>query len=184
MEAIRSRYILPVGVFAVFVATVAYYLYQIQYEGRVVANIPSVLIDKPVPAFDLPPVLGRERGLSSADLKGEVRLVNFFASWCAACQVEHPILNRLTREGIVPVYGVNYKDKPEDARRWLDRLGDPYVRAGADVPGRVGIEWGVYGLPESFIVGRDGRIAYKHIGPITPRDLEETILPIIEELRK
>ena len=110
-------------------------------------------------------------------------LVNVWGSWCVACRVEHPLLNRLTEQGTVPVYGINYKDKPEEARRWLDRLGDPYVRSGADHDGRAGIDWGVYGLPETFVVDRGGRIVYKHIGPIRPEDLEEVILPLIEELR-
>ena len=142
------------------------------------------MLDRPVPEFDLPPVMGRPRGLASDELKGEVRLVNFFASWCVACRAEHPLLNRLTADNVVPVYGVNYKDKPEDARAWLNRLGDPYVRSGADLPGRVGIDWGVYGLPETFIVDRQGHIVYKHIGAIDAAVLEDTILPLIETLRK
>ena len=147
-------------------------------------KLPSVMLDKPTPEFDLPPVMGRERGLASDELKGEVRLVNFFASWCVACRAEHPLLNRLTEDKLVPVYGINYKDKPEDARAWLDRLGDPYVRSGADIPGRVGIDWGVYGLPETFIVDRDGRIIYKHIGAIDATALEDIILPLVEKLRQ
>ena len=171
------KYILPVALFAGVAAALAVGL---TLEP---GNIPSVMIDKPVPEFDLPAVMGRSRGLASYELKGEVRLVNFFASWCVACRAEHPLLNRLTRDGVVPVYGVNYKDKPEDARAWLDRLGDPYVRSGADIPGRVGIDWGVYGLPETFIVDRDGRIVYKHIGAIDAETLEDIILPIVEKLR-
>ncbi len=147
-------------------------------------EIPSALIGEPVPEFSLPGIPGHEDGLSTADFgNGEVVLVNVFASWCIPCRLEHPLLNRLTEDGTVPVYGINYKDKPEDARRWLDRMGDPYVRSGADHDGRVGIDWGVYGLPETFIIDRNGRIVYKHIGPIRPEDLEQTILPLIEELR-
>ncbi len=178
------RYALPLAVFASMAVAFAVYLYQISFEGRVVSNIPSALIDAPVPEFDLPPVAGRERGLASADLMGQVSLVNFFASWCAPCQIEHPVLTDLARRGIVPVYGINYKDKPEDARRWLDRLGDPYARIGADLDGRAGIEWGVYGLPETFVVDANGRIVYKHIGPVLARDVAETILPLIESLRQ
>ncbi len=183
MKAPGLRFVLPLAVFVALAAALAVYLYQISIEGRVVADIPSPLIDTPVPEFDLPPVAGRERGLSSDDLTGEVTLVNFFASWCAPCQIEHPVLTELAAKGVVPVYGINYKDKPEDVRRWLDRLGDPYHRAGADLDGRAGIEWGVYGLPETFIVDREGRIAYKHTGPILRQDVEECILPLIEMLR-
>src|SRR3990167_4499693 len=104
-------------------------------------EIPSPLIGKPVPTFSLPPVKGRTLGLSSADLKGEVSLVNVFASWCAACRAEHPLLMDLKERGVVPIHGLNYKDKPEDAERWLNELGDSYTRTGADVDGKVGIEW-------------------------------------------
>lgn len=147
-------------------------------------EIPSPLIGKPVPVFDLPPVKGRELGLSSASLQGEVSLVNVFASWCTACREEHPLLMDLRRSGTVPIHGLNYKDKPDDASRWLDELGDPYTRTGADINGRVGIEWGVYGVPETFVIDGHGRIAYKHIGPLTPRALREKIIPLISELRK
>jgi cytochrome c biogenesis protein CcmG/thiol:disulfide interchange protein DsbE len=177
MSAVQLRYMLPLSLFVVLAVGLGVGL------TRDPSQIPSVLIDQDVPQFSLGPVEGRARGLASADLEGEVRLVNFFASWCVACRVEHPLLNRLTEDGTVPVYGINYRDKPHDARRWLDRMGDPYVRSGADLDGRVGIDWGVYGLPETFVIDRDGRIVYKHIGPIRPEDLEQTILPLIEELR-
>lgn len=146
-------------------------------------EVPSPLIGKPVPEFALPPVRGRSLGLSGADLKGEVSLVNVFASWCVACRDEHPILMNLRREGFVPIHGLNYKDRPEDAARWLDTLGDPYTRTGADLDGRVGIDWGVYGVPETFVVDRDGRIAYKFIGPVTPEVLEKKLRPLIAGLR-
>jgi len=147
-------------------------------------TIPSPLIGKPVPQFDLPPVKGRSLGLATRDLKGEVSLVNVFASWCTACREEHPLLIRMTRDKLVPIHGLNYKDRPQDAERWLAELGDPYLRTGADVSGRVGIDWGVYGVPETFVVDREGRIAYKHIGVLTPKALEETIMPLVEKLRK
>ncbi len=184
MVALRWRYVVPLGVFLALSAALAVTLYQIRFEGRDIAEIPSPLINLPVPAFDLPPVAGRERGLSSADLMGRVSLVNFFASWCGPCRIEHPVLTELAGQGIVPVYGINYRDKPEDARRWLDRLGDPYARIGADLDGRAGIEWGVYGLPETFVVDAKGRIVYKHIGQVLARDRDETILPLIESLRQ
>jgi cytochrome c biogenesis protein CcmG, thiol:disulfide interchange protein DsbE len=147
-------------------------------------DIPSPLIGKPVPDFSLPPVKGGTLGLSSADLRGQVSLVNVFASWCVACREEHPVLLGLKAKGIVPIHGLNYKDKPDDARAWLDQLGDPYTRIGADISGRVGIDWGVYGVPETFIVDRNGMIVHKHIGPITPEALRDTIMPIVSRLQK
>lgn len=171
------KFIIPVALFAGVAAALAVGLTMKP------GDLPSMMINQPVPEFDLPPLLDRERGLATADLVGEVRLVNFFASWCLACRIEHPLLNRINEEGIVPVYGINYKDKPEDAKAWLDRLGDPYARAGADVPGRAGIEWGVYGLPETFIVDRQSRIVYRHVGAISAADLEDCILPVVDRLR-
>lgn len=171
------KFIIPVALFAGIAAALAVGL------TLKPGDLPSMMINQPVPEFDLPPLLDRERGLATADLVGEVRLVNFFASWCLACRIEHPLLNRINEEGIVPVYGINYKDKPEDAKAWLDRLGDPYARAGADVPGRAGIEWGVYGLPETFIVDRQSRIVYRHVGAISAADLEDCILPVVDRLR-
>ena len=146
-------------------------------------DIPSPLIGKPVPNFSLPPVKGRSLGLASADLKKQVSLVNVFASWCVACREEHPVLLDLARKGVVPIHGLNYKDKPNDAQAWLDELGDPYTRTGADIDGRVAIDWGVYGVPETFVVDRNGIIAYKQIGPITPEALREKILPLIAKLQ-
>jgi cytochrome c biogenesis protein CcmG/thiol:disulfide interchange protein DsbE len=148
------------------------------------SQIPSNLIGKRVPVFSLPPVQGRTLGLSSDDLHGEVSLVNVFASWCVACREEHPLLVRLKNDGSVPIHGLNYKDHPDDAARWLNTMGDPYTRTGADRDGRVAIDWGVYGVPETFVVGADGTIAYKHIGPLNPETLAETILPLVRRLRE
>lgn len=145
--------------------------------------IPSPLVGKPVPAFELPPVKGRELGLSNSDLNGSVSLVNVFASWCTACELEHPFLMRLAETGAVPIHGLNYKDRPDDAATWLDKGGDPYTRTGADVSGQVGIEWGVYGVPETFVISPDGHIAYKHVGPLTPDTINGTIVPLVERLR-
>ena len=147
-------------------------------------DIPSPLIGKPVPEFSLPPVKGRTLGLASADLRGQVSLVNVFASWCVACREEHPLLMGLRDKGVVPIHGLNYKDKPDDAQAWLDQLGDPYTRTGADISGRVAIDWGVYGVPETFVIDRDGRIVHKHIGAITSEALRDTIMPIINKLQK
>jgi len=145
--------------------------------------VPSPLVGKSVPVFDLPPVNGRTLGLSSRDLRGQVSLVNVFASWCVACREEHPLLMQLAHAGIVPIQGLDYKDKPADGSRWLAAMGDPYTRTGADIDGRVGIDWGVYGVPESFVVDRRGIIVYKQIGPITPEILDRRIGPLIARLR-
>lgn len=146
-------------------------------------EVPSPLIGKDVPRFELPPVKGRTMGLATRDLTGEVSLVNVFASWCVACREEHPVLVALARRRLVPIHGLNHKDKPEDAAVWLDRWGDPYTRIGADIDGRVGIDWGVYGVPETFVIDPQGRIAYKHIGPMTEEFVRVKLLPMIERLR-
>jgi cytochrome c biogenesis protein CcmG/thiol:disulfide interchange protein DsbE len=146
--------------------------------------VPSPLVGKPVPVFDLPPVKGRTLGLSSRDLQGHVSLVNVFASWCISCREEHSLLIRLAHSGIVPIEGLDYKDSPADGSRWLAAMGDPYTRTGADSDGRVGIEWGVYGVPETFVVSRGGIIAYKQIGPLTPSVLDRRIGPLIARLRE
>ena len=165
---------------AAFIGLAAVFVWGL---GRDPSQIPSQLVGKPVPGFPLPPVQGRTLGFSSTDLKGEVSLVNVFASWCVACRDEHPLLMELKENGIVPVHGINYKDRPEDAARWLGALGDPYTRTGADTDGRVAIDWGVYGVPETFIVDGDGTVVYKQIGPITEAALRETILPLVERLQ-
>ena len=165
----------------VFLAAVAFLAVGLTLNPR---EIPSPLIGKPVPEFRLPPVQGRTLGLSSADLKGEVALVNVFASWCVACRAEHPLLMELKTGGVVPIHGLNYKDRPADAEQWLNELGDPYTRTGADIDGRVAIDWGVYGVPETFVIDRHGRIAYKVIGPLTPQILQDTVLPLLRELSK
>ncbi len=152
--------------------------------GRDPSRLPSALIGKQIPRFDLPPVKGRSLGLSSANLLGEVSLVNAFASWCVACREEHPVFMELTRKKLVPLHGLNYKDAPDDAAQWLNTMGDPYLRTGADLNGRVGIDWGIYGVPETFLVAADGSIAYKHIGAITEQTLAETILPLVDRLRR
>lgn len=152
--------------------------------GRDPRVVPSALVGRPVLKFALPPVQGRTLGLSSENLLGEVSLVNVFASWCTACLEEHPIFIRLKREGVVPVHGLNYKDAPADAAAWLDKHGDPYARTGADRDGRVGIEWGVYGVPETYVIGRDGRIHYREVGALTEEIVTKTIMPLIAELRR
>jgi cytochrome c biogenesis protein CcmG/thiol:disulfide interchange protein DsbE len=178
-EAVSRRMFLavPLVAFGGLAAILAWGL------GRDPSQLPSTLIGKAVPKFSLPPVKGRTLGLSSENLYGEVSLVNVFASWCVACREEHPRFMRMAQNKIVPIHGINYKDRPEDAARWLNTMGDPYTRTGADLNGRVAIDWGVYGVPETFVVGADGIIAYKHIGAVTEQALAETILPLIERLR-
>jgi cytochrome c biogenesis protein CcmG/thiol:disulfide interchange protein DsbE len=175
--SIRLGFLVPA---AVFLALALAFAHGLTRNAR---EIPSALIGKPVPALTLPPVEGRALGLSTADLQGEVSLLNVFASWCAECRKEHPLFMRLQADGSIPVHGLNYKDKPEDARDWLDQLGDPYTRTGADLDGRVGIDLGVYGVPETFVIDRQGRIAYKHIGALDGQALEAKILPLIAKLR-
>lgn len=174
----RLIFILPLLLFAG--VAVAFYL-GFNHDPR---EIPSVLIDKPVPEFALPPLPGRDHGLATADLKGEVQLVNVFASWCVPCRLEHPVITRLAKELGVPVRALNHKDKAEDALAWLKRNGDPYTSIGVDADGRVSIDWGVYGVPETFLVDRQGRIRYKHVGPLTAEVVERDLLPLIRELRK
>jgi cytochrome c biogenesis protein CcmG/thiol:disulfide interchange protein DsbE len=145
--------------------------------------VPSPLIGKPVPDFSLPPVKGRSLGLSSDDLQGEVSLVNVFASWCVACSEEHPVLMRLKAQSTVPIHGLNYKDKPDDAARWLDGMGDPYTGRGRISTGGSRSTRGSTVCPKPSSSTRAGRIAFKQVGPITREILEETILPVIAGLR-
>jgi len=145
--------------------------------------VPSALIGKPVPKFALPALLDDRPGLATADLKGGVVLVSVFASWCVPCRLEHPLLMRLAKEG-VELDGINYKDKPGDAKLWLTDLGDPYKRVGADVTGSVGIDWGVYGVPETFVIDRAGIIRFKQIGPLSADVIKDTIMPLVSRLSK
>jgi len=170
-------YLLPVALFA---------LLAVGFYGGLETDtnvLPSPLIDKPAPSFTLPPLAADDAGFSSADLNGKVSLVNVFASWCVPCRAEHKVLTALAQTKPLPIFGINYKDKPEAARAWIADLGNPYNRIGAD-DGRVAIDWGVYGVPETFIVDRDARIRYKHVGPLTPDDLQLKILPLIAKLEK
>jgi cytochrome c biogenesis protein CcmG/thiol:disulfide interchange protein DsbE len=174
----RFAYLLPVTLFLVLAG---FFLRGLSLDP---SEVPTALADKPMPEFDLPAVDDDTRGLATADLAGAVSFVNVFASWCLPCRAEHPLLTTLAEAGTVKLFGISYKDKPADARAWLDELGDPYERIGADLDGRIGIDLGVYGVPETFVIDRDGRIRYKHIGPITQRDLDKHLLPLIERLRQ
>ena len=151
------------------------------------SRIPSALIGRPAPATELPPVPGLVRngepvpGIDPASFKDAVTIVNVWASWCVPCADEAPLLMRVAEDNRIRVVGINYKDQPDNARRFLGRHGNPFAANGADVNGRASIEWGVYGVPETFVIGRDGRIAYKWIGPITPENLETALKPAIEK---
>lgn len=180
VSALRRRLLLSLPAVA-FAGLAVVFAWGISRDPN---QLPSALIGKAVPPFDLPPVEGRNLDLASKDLYGEVSLVNVFASWCVACRDEHPLFMRLSQGATVSIHGLNYKDRPQDASQWLNTLGDPYTRTGADRDGRVSIDWGVYGVPETFVVGADGRIAYKHVGPVSEEALRETILPLVERLRQ
>ena len=150
--------------------------------GRDPSKLPSTLIGKPLPAFNLPPVRAGDVGLKTRDLSGQPALLNVFASWCVSCRVEHPMLLELKAEG-VPVQGLDWKDEAADGARYLAQNGDPYTLVGNDRTGRAGIDLGVAGVPETFVVDRKGQVRYKHIGPIAPEDWERTIKPLMDRLR-
>ncbi|WP_298816631.1 DsbE family thiol:disulfide interchange protein [uncultured Roseibium sp.] len=176
--------LLPLVVFA---ALAGLFLFQLTLGGDP-QKIPSALINKPAPEFVLEPVEGLEKdgnavaGFSSDDLQGKVSVVNVFASWCGPCRQEHPLLEELAKVDGIEMVGINYKDKPENARRFLGSLGNPYDRVGADASGRAAIDWGVYGVPETFIVDEKGMIRYKFIGPLGPQSYAETFLPELEKI--
>lgn len=150
--------------------------------GRDPSKLPSPLIGKPAPAFELP-VLGDDgRRVSSDTLAGRAYLLNVFASWCATCQAEHPVLKAFAAEGVIPVIGLNWKDRPEDALRWLGRHGNPYEVVLADPSGAIGIDFGVYGTPETFLVDAGGTIRFKHVGNLTPEVIDQDIRPLLQQL--
>ena len=177
----RLLFFLPLGV---FVVVAGYFLWGLD-PARDPREVRSALVDKPVPTFDLPPVEDTGvPGLATADLSGEVTLVNFFASWCIPCLAEHPLLVELAEDPSIRLVGINYRDEPPAGARWLERLGNPYRRIGLDDRGRTAIDWGVSGVPETFIIDKEGRIRHQHIGPIHPNQLKEEILPILEALKE
>ncbi len=175
-----SRYLafLPLAVFA---ALAVYFALGLREDP---SEIPSQLIDEPLPEFDLPPIEGFELGLASTDFVGEVVLLNYFGSWCPPCLIEHPMLMQIARSGLVPVYGIDWKDEPGDGARWLARYGNPYQRIGDDASGRLAIEFGLTGAPETFIIDREGRVRYRHVGIITEEIWEEELRPRVEALQR
>lgn len=172
------RYAIPLVLFLALVAFLAIGL------GRDPREVPSPLINKPAPTFRLVQLKDPSRSFSSEDMRGKVWLLNVWASWCVACRDEHPMLLELARQNALPIYGLNYKDKPTDAISWLNELGDPYVLSVSDLDGRVGIDYGVYGAPETFLIDRDGVIRFKQIGPVTPEVWTKEIAPLLAELNK
>jgi cytochrome c biogenesis protein CcmG/thiol:disulfide interchange protein DsbE len=172
----KMRYFLPLIALVILVVFLAVGL---RLNPR---EVPSPLIDRPAPEFRLPRLDEPGRSLSTADLRGKVWLLNVWASWCTACKVEHPLLLELAKSGTVPVYGLNYKDSRDAALGLLQQSGNPYVLSVVDADGSVGIDYGVYGVPETFLIDRDGVIRYKCIGPLTPEVLTHTILPMVRRL--
>jgi len=174
----RIVYLVPL---AVFLVLAGYFWVGLGKDPQI---IPSVLIDQPVPAFALKPIKGRELGFSSDDLPGQVSLVNIFGSWCVACRIEHPFLTKLKADGVVPIYGIDWREKDPDAGpAWLAKFGDPYTLVGDDPDSKAAIAFGVTGAPETFIVDARGVIRYKQIGPITPQIWERNLWPIVQKLR-
>jgi cytochrome c biogenesis protein CcmG, thiol:disulfide interchange protein DsbE len=173
----RALYFLPVVLFLVL----AGYFATALFSGRDPALLPSALIDKPAPDFVLAGFDGQD-GLSLAALKGQVVVVNFFASWCVPCRSEEPLLMRLSEQERVPLYGIAYKDKPADARRYLDQLGDPYRHVGLDESGRTAIDFGVYGVPETYLIDKAGHIRFRYVGPLTAEALERELLPRLKAI--
>lgn len=146
-------------------------------------QVPSPLIDKPAPEFTMQQLHNPDMELASKDNLGKVWLLNVWASWCVACRDEHPLLVQVANAGIVPVYGLNYKDERDTAIQWLRQFGDPYTVSVVDPEGRVGIDYGVYGVPETYVIDKQGIIRHKQIGPVTVKSLQETILPLVKELQ-
>lgn len=147
--------------------------------------LPKMLEGQPVPEFDLRPIKGRDKGFASKDLLGQASLVNVFGSWCVSCQVEHPFLMEVKKRGLVPIHGIDWREKnPDDGPKWLARFGDPYSLVGDDPDSHAAIAFGVSGAPETFLVDRQGIVRYKHVGPVTPESWEKILWPLIQELRK
>jgi cytochrome c biogenesis protein CcmG/thiol:disulfide interchange protein DsbE len=171
-----NRFLLPLSIFVVVVVFLGVGLTLNPRE------IPSPLVGKAAPEFSQPQLYDQEKIFSPADLKGKVWLLNFWASWCSGCKTEHPVLMDLAKSGQVSIYGMDYKDEREEALNWLRRWGNPYPVVGVDQAGRVGINYGVYGVPETYVIDKQGVIRYKQIGPLDPDTVEKKILPLVKQL--
>ncbi len=180
-----SRYalaLLPLLIFLGFAAVAGKMLYDQDVNGRDISAIPSALIGKKAPSLSLPPLEGSNTAaLADAAIAGKLTLVNVFASWCVPCRQEHPILKELAKDGRLTIVGINYKDRNDNALRFLGELGNPYKAIGVDPNGKAAIDWGVYGIPESYLVGPDGTILYKKVGPFDERSLTQDLMPAIEK---
>ena len=174
----RARFLWPLAIFVILAAFLVKGLFLNPRE------VPSPLIDKPAPAFALAQLHEPGKTLAKDDLRGKVWLLNVWASWCVSCREEHPLLVDLAKQGIVPIYGLNYKDKREEALGWLQQFGNPYAASITDLDGRVGIDYGVYGVPETFVIDKNGVIRYKQIGPITREALDKKIVPMVKQLQQ
>lgn len=172
------RYLIPLVLFLVLAVFLAIGLTRDPHELK------SVLINKPAPAFRLPQLKDADKTISAEDMRGKVWLLNVWASWCVACRDEHPWLIEYAKSGAVPIYGLNYKDRREDALATLEELGDPYTVSAVDLDGRVGIDFGVYGAPETYVIDQSGTIRFKYVGPVMPDVWKEKILPVVQELNR
>jgi len=170
------RFLVPL---VIFIILVGFLWVGLSLNPR---EVPSPFIDKPAPDFSLQELHNPQLTFSNKDMLGKVWMLNVWASWCVACRQEHPLLVQLARSNIVLIYGLNYKDAPSEAKRWLVDGGDPYIKSVMDYEGRVGIDYGVYGVPETFVIDKQGIIRHKVIGPLTVKELEEVVLPLVKEL--
>ena len=170
------KYLIPFGV---FVALVAFFAVGLTKDPR---EVPSPLIEKPAPLFKVAQLHEPGASFAPQDMRGKVWLLNVWASWCVSCRVEHPLLVEMSRQKIVPIVGLDYKDQREDGKQWLAKFGNPYTLSAFDNEGKVGIDYGVYGVPETFVIDKQGVIRYKQIGPITREALDKTIIPLIRKL--
>ena len=173
-----TRFLLPLGAFLALAIALAAGL------SRDPRALPSPLVGKPAPMFELPLLDAEGRNLRSGDMQGKVWVLNVWASWCTPCRVEHPLLVDFAARTRVPVYGLNYKDQPAAARAWLKRFGNPYAATMTDIDGRTGIDFGVYGVPETFVIDSAGRVRFRHAGPMTPEVLERTLAPLLRDLER
>ena len=173
-----KRFLWPL---AIFILLVGFLAVGLKLDPR---EVPSPLVGKPAPAFELPVLQQEGKRFVPGDMRGKVWLLNVWASWCVSCRDEHPVLLELSRRGVMPILGLNYKDKADDATAWLKQFGNPYELSAVDADGRIGIDYGVYGVPETYLIDAEGVIRYKQIGPITPAVLEQKILPLAMALKK
>jgi cytochrome c biogenesis protein CcmG/thiol:disulfide interchange protein DsbE len=166
---------------AIFVVLVGFLFIGLRLNPR---EVPSPLVGKPAPSFELPLLHQPDKRFTPADMRGKTWLLNVWASWCVSCRDEHPVLVDLAKRNLLPILGLNYKDRGDEAQRWLKQFGDPYQLSVVDLDGRVGIDYGVYGVPETYLIDPEGVIRFKQIGPITPEVLEKKILPLVQAARK